>query len=91
MITNSIVISLEKVTDSLPPPPPLSLVNVIAANFLGKTSAGAAFSGGKNMSDARINGLAGAGGGGIIAQLITFPLQTVSGRDLDASTQFNLS
>lgn len=90
MITNSIVISLEKVIDSLPPPPPLSLVNVIAANFLGKTSAGAAFSGGKNMSDALINGLAGAGGG-IIAQLITFPLQTVSGRDLDASTQFNLS
>lgn len=63
MITNSIVISLEKVTDSLPPPPPLSLVNVFAANFLGKTSAGAAFSGGKNMSDALINGLAGAGGG----------------------------
>jgi hypothetical protein len=30
----------------------------------------------KNMSDALINGLAGAGGG-IIAQLITYPLQTV--------------
>jgi len=29
------------------------------------------------MSDALINGLAGAGGG-IIAQLITYPLQTVS-------------
>jgi hypothetical protein len=28
------------------------------------------------MSDALINGLAGAGGG-IIAQLLTFPLQTV--------------
>lgn len=41
------------------------------------------------MSDALINGLAGAGGG-IIAQLITYPLQTVSGRDPVASTQFDL-
>lgn len=31
----------------------------------------------RNMSDALINGLAGAGGG-IIAQLLTYPLQTVS-------------
>ncbi|PWA17125.1 peroxisomal nicotinamide adenine dinucleotide carrier [Artemisia annua] len=31
------------------------------------------------MSDALINGLAGAGGG-IIAQLITYPLQTVNTR-----------
>jgi len=30
------------------------------------------------MSDALINGLAGAGGG-IIAQLLTYPLQTVRG------------
>lgn len=33
------------------------------------------------MSDALINGLAGAGGG-IIAQLITYPLQTVRSQNL---------
>ncbi|KAJ0551473.1 putative mitochondrial carrier domain superfamily, NAD/FAD transporter SLC25A32 [Helianthus annuus] len=37
------------------------------------------------MSDALINGLAGAGGG-IIAQLITYPLQTVSNSDLRQQT-----
>ncbi|KAE8671904.1 hypothetical protein F3Y22_tig00111877pilonHSYRG00005 [Hibiscus syriacus] len=35
------------------------------------------------MSDALINGLAGAGGG-IIAQLITYPLQTVNTRQQTA-------
>ncbi|KAE9465230.1 hypothetical protein C3L33_02863, partial [Rhododendron williamsianum] len=36
------------------------------------------------MSDALINGLAGAGGG-IIAQLITYPLQTVPSLSLSLS------
>lgn len=55
------------------------LGTVIAANFPGKSCPGAPFSR-QTMSDALINGLAGAGGG-IIAQLITYPLQTVSRRD----------
>lgn len=55
------------------------LGTVIAANFPGKSCPGAPFSR-ETMSDALINGLAGAGGG-IIAQLITYPLQTVSRRD----------